>query len=86
MNSIQIQQRGIITLPKKLRDALGLSEGQVLSVEHRDGKIILEPQSSKVDTQLANDIRQGIADIKSGRFIEFSTTKEFHKKLASYED
>ena len=86
MNTVKLQQRGLLTLPKKLRDILSLEEGQVLRIEHIDGKIILEPQQPAFDTQLAADIKQGIADIKNGRFIEFSSTAEFHKKLANYED
>jgi AbrB family looped-hinge helix DNA binding protein len=86
MNTIKLQQRGLLTLPKKLRDALSLEEGQVLHVEHIDGKIILEPQQSVLDRQLAADIKQSLADIKNGRFIEFSSTAEFHEKLTRYED
>lgn len=86
MNTVKIQQRGLLTLPKKLRDALSLQEGQILRIEEIDGKIILEPQQSALDRQLAADIKQGIEDIKNGRFIEFSTIKEFHEKLAKYED
>ncbi len=86
MNTIKLQQRGLLTLPKKLRDALSLEEGQVLRIEHVDGKIILEPQQSAFDRQLAADLKQGIEDIKNGRFIEFSTIEEFHEKLAKYED
>ena len=86
MNTVKLQQRGLLTLPKKLRDILSLEEGQVLSIKHVDGKIILEPQQTSIDKQLAADIKQGIADIKNGRFIEFSSTAEFHEKLAKYED
>lgn len=86
MNTIKLQQRGLLTLPKKLREALSLEEGQVLRIEHIDGKIILEPQQPSIDKQLAADIKQGIADIKNGRFIEFSSITEFHEKLAKYED
>lgn len=86
MNTVKLQQRGLLTLPKKLRDDLSLEEGQVLTIKHIDGKIILEPQQPSIDRQLASDIKQGIADIKNGRFIEFSSTAEFHKKLAKYED
>ncbi len=86
MNSIKLQQRGLLTLPKKLRDALSLKEGQILKVEQSGGKIILEPQHNSVDTQLAADIKQGLEDIKKGNFIEFGTTDEFHKKLKKYEN
>lgn len=86
MNTVKIQQRGLLTLPKKLRDALSLQEGQILRIEEVDGKIILEPQQSAFDRQLAADIKQGIEDIKNGHFIEFSTIEEFDEKMKQYEN
>ncbi len=86
MNTIKLQQRGLLTLPKKLRDDLSLEEGQILSVKQEGGKIILEPQVSGVDSELAEAIKQGLADIKGGKFIEFGSTAELHKKLAEYAD
>ena len=86
MNTIKLQQRGLLTLPKKLRDALSLKEGQILTVQQTNGKIILEPQLSAVDSDLAQAITQGLEDIKQGNFIEFGSTAEFHKKLKRYAD
>jgi AbrB family looped-hinge helix DNA binding protein len=86
MNTIKLQQRGLLTLPKKLRDSLSLEEGQILSIQLSGKKIILEPQSSSIDTELANAITQCLEDIKKGKFIEFSSTKEFHTKLKQYEN
>lgn len=86
MNTIKLQQRGLLTLPKKLRDALSLQEGQILSVKQEGGKIILEPQTPGVDTALAEALKQGLSDIKEGKFIEFGSTAEFHKKLMQYAD
>ena len=86
MNTIKLQQRGLLTLPKKLRDSLGLEEGQILHVKSEAGKIILEPQMSAFDRQLAADIKQGYEDIKNGNFITFSSVKEMHEKLAEYEN
>ncbi len=86
MNTIKLQQRGLLTLPKKLRDSLGLEEGQILNVKSESGKIILEPHMSAFDRQLAADIKQGYEDIKNGNFITFSSVKEMHEKLAEYEN
>ncbi len=86
MNTIKLQQRGLLTLPKKLRDALSLEEGQILSVERSGRKIILEPQTSSIDIELAKAITEGLQDIKKGKFIEFGTIKEFHTKLDKYEN
>ncbi len=85
MNTIKLQQRGILTLPKKLRTTLALEEGQLLKVSQRGNQIILEPQTT-VDTDLATAITKGLADIKAGKFIEFGSTKELHQKLAHYAD
>lgn len=86
MNTVKLQQRGLLTLPKKLRDALSLKEGQILTIQQTDGKIILEPQTSTIDSDLAQAITQGLEDIKRGNFIEFGSTAEFHKKLRHYAD
>ncbi len=86
MNSIKLQQRGLITLPKKLRDLLAIEEGQVLRIELSGNKIILEPQLSSLNTELAKDIKESLDDIKKGRFIEFGSIEEFHKKLKHYEN
>jgi AbrB family looped-hinge helix DNA binding protein len=86
MNTIKLQQRGLLTLPKKLRDSLGLEEGHILRVKSESGRIILEPQMSDFDRQLAADIKQGYEDIKNGKFITFSSVKEMHEKLAEYEN
>lgn len=86
MNTVKIQQRGLLTLPKKLRDSLGLQEGQILGITEKDGKIILEPQSTALDRELALAIKQGIEDIKAGHFIEFSSIQEFDEKIKQYAD
>lgn len=85
MQTIKLQQRGILTLPKKLRELLDLSEGQQLRVVAEDGKIILEPETT-IDTQLAADLRKGLEDIKAGRFIEFSNLEEFDEKMKWHDD
>lgn len=39
----QVSGRGTITLPANIRRALGLKEGDVLSVALEDGRIVLTP-------------------------------------------
>lgn len=85
MQTIKLQQRGTLTLPKKLREALDLSEGQSLRVEQNGTKIILEAEQN-LDRQLMADLQQGLKDIKNGNFIEFSSVDELHKKIGQYED
>ena len=85
MKTIKLQQRGLLTLPKNIRDALGLEEGQVLQVTQSGQQIILEPQTN-LDTELAKAITQGLADIKAGNYIEFGSPKELHEKQKNYAD
>jgi AbrB family looped-hinge helix DNA binding protein len=86
MKTIKLQQRGVLTLPKKLRDQLGLTEGQSFRVDVKDNQIILEPELSAHDRQLMEDIRESLEDLKHGRYIEFSTIDELHEKIKPYED
>lgn len=85
MTTIKLQQRGVLTLPKKIRESLELFEGQSFSVIQKGQQIVLEPQSS-VDAQLLRDIKQGLSDIKRGRFIEFASVEEFDAQLKRYAD
>ena len=85
MQTIKLQQRGVLTLPKKLRESLNLYEGQSLRVVQDGKKIVLELDSN-IDIQLAEDIREGLKDIKSGNYIEFGSLKEFDKEIRKYED
>ena len=86
MNTIIIKQRKLVTLPKKLRDSLGLAEGTVLRVKTSNGNILLEPDKkmSALDIVLAAYIIQSKEDLKHGRYIEFSTIEEFNKKMKHY--
>ncbi len=84
MNTIKLQQRGVLTLPKNIREELSLSEGDVFTVTHTDGKIVLERPLG--DAELLHDIRHSLSEIKAGKFIEFGSIPEFKKKLRAYEN
>jgi len=83
MTTVKLQQRGVLTLPKKLRDALHLEEGQTLRIEQRDGGFFVQPEVS-LPPELAEAIRESREDIKHGRYITFSSIEEFHKKLPAF--
>ncbi len=86
MQTIKLQQRGVLTLPKKIRESFNLTEGRMFKVVTKGNQIILEPEQTEFDKQLAADIKQGIEDMKNGRYIEFSTIEEFDEKMKNYED
>ncbi len=80
MKTVQLQQRGVITLPKRMRDALGLSEGQSLSIRQEHSSIIIEPHHD-VDPHVIAAVRDGLDDLKHGRFVSFTSIPEFKKKM-----
>ncbi len=86
MNTIKLQNRGTLTLPKKIREVLGLADGSILQVSSDKNRIILEKITtvSSDDSELLGDIKQSLADIKKGDFIEFSSINEFKKKAKAY--
>lgn len=40
---VRIQPKGLITLPKKFRDTLGLQENQLARIKKIKGQLIIEP-------------------------------------------
>ncbi len=85
MNTIKLQQRGTLTLPKSLRESLNIIEGDMFRVFKKDSTIILEPINSSPDSDLLSDISGSLKEIKQGKFIEFKSVTEFKKKLKLYE-
>lgn len=83
MNTIKLNQRGVLTLPKNIRDALDLKTGEILVVSKEDNRIVLERQQS--DKELLRSIQHSLNDIKRGKFIEFGSLGEFRKKLRAYD-
>lgn len=41
---VEVKKKGVIVIPKVIRDLLGVKEGSKLRLEVKDGKIILEPE------------------------------------------
>lgn len=83
MNTIKLNQRGVLTLPKNIRDAFGLKTGEIFVVSKEDNRIVLERQQS--DKELLRSIQHSLDDIKHGKFIEFASISEFKKKLKTYD-
>lgn len=40
---VKVQQKGIIVLPRSLRERAGIKEGMLLRVEVRNGEMVLRP-------------------------------------------
>ncbi len=59
--TVQVAQRGVIVLPKSLRDTYNIKPGDTLTVLDLGGSFMLTPGRSKVD-ELANEITQALVE------------------------
>jgi len=83
MEVLQIRKKFQITLPRSIREQLGLEEGDYIAVEVRDEEIVLRPKKL-VDKGQAwfwsrewqEAEREAEADIESGRVHEFADAEE----------
>jgi AbrB family looped-hinge helix DNA binding protein len=69
---VQVVRRGIITLPKELRDNNNIEEGDMLTlIDLGDGVVVMSPQRSRVD-EIANKLAKEWQD--SGETLESMLT------------
>ena len=87
MSLIQVREKAQITIPSKIRKALGIKEGDYLEVEVEDNKIVFVPEvlidkaepvtlSKKGEEML----KEALEDVKKGR------VKKFKDKTSSVKD
>jgi AbrB family looped-hinge helix DNA binding protein len=43
VNVVKVYRKGIVVLPKSVRERAGIREGMLLTVEVRDGEVVLRP-------------------------------------------
>ncbi len=67
MLTIQVAQRGLVTLPKALRETYRIQEGDLLTLLDLGGVFVLSPRRSEVD---------GLADKLSSALVEQGETLE----------
>ncbi|MBX3038573.1 MAG: AbrB/MazE/SpoVT family DNA-binding domain-containing protein [Anaerolineales bacterium] len=69
---VQVVRRGIITLPKELREHNNIEEGDMLTlIDLGDGVVVISPRRSRVD-ELANKLAKEWQD--SGESLESMLT------------
>jgi bifunctional DNA-binding transcriptional regulator/antitoxin component of YhaV-PrlF toxin-antitoxin module len=59
--SIQVSQRGLVTLPKSLRQAYSIQEGDQLTLLDLGGVFVLSPRRSEID-RIADQIGTALAE------------------------
>ena len=76
---VQVVRRGIITLPKELRDHNDIEEGDTLTlIELGDGVVVMSPRRSRVDT-IANKLAaewQGSGESLEGMLATLREVRE----------
>ncbi len=79
--SIHLAQRGLVTLPKALRDAYQLKAGDDMTLLDLGGVFVLSPHRSQVDA-LGNSIREAL--LERGETLEsmLSALRESREKYA----
>jgi AbrB family looped-hinge helix DNA binding protein len=69
---VQVVRRGIITLPKKLREQNNIEEGDTLTlIDLGDGVVVMSPRRSRVD-EIADKLAEEWQD--SGESLESMLT------------
>jgi len=43
VNVVKVYRKGIVVLPKSVRERAGIREGMLLTIEVRDGEVVLRP-------------------------------------------
>ena len=87
MAVVRVTRNYQVSIPKSVRDALGLAEGDLIEVEERDGEIVMVPKRL-IDAAQAwfwspewqRGEREVDEDIRAGRVIgPFKSVKELKK-------
>lgn len=52
---LKILGKGMVTLPKKWRDELGISSGDIVRAKKEGNRVVIEPQKRKVPYRVYSD-------------------------------
>jgi bifunctional DNA-binding transcriptional regulator/antitoxin component of YhaV-PrlF toxin-antitoxin module len=64
--TIQVAQRGLLTLPKVLREAYNIQEGDQLTLLDLGGVFVISPQRSEID-RLADRLKATLQALREAR-------------------
>ena len=90
---IKVLRHGQITLPKELREVLGVKEGDILEAEMKENQVVLKPKTlidkipeseSELSEQGKAKIREAIEDYEKKKMSgPFRSAKEMKKAFSS---
>lgn len=83
MSLVQVRGKAQITLPSKIRKALGIKEGDYLEAEVEDNKIVLIPkilldkaEAVTLSKEGEEMLKEALEDVKKGKVKEFKNVEE----------
>lgn len=91
MSLVRVTRNYQVSIPKRVREALGLAEGDLVEVEERDGEIVMVPKKL-IDASQAwfwspewqQGEREVDEDVRAGRMVgPFNSVEELKKHLGS---
>lgn len=81
--AVQIQDRGVITLPKKLRDRWGLAKGDFLNVSIADDaeEAVMQPVAT-INKDILRASQKALKELRAGKSSgAFSSMDDFERSL-----
>ncbi len=80
--TIKMQSRGVLTVPKKVRNHFGWDAGDIVDMEVTDEGVLIKPVS-RLSPELQEDLQAALNDLAVGNTHgPFSSGKEFAKYMA----
>jgi len=83
MSLVQVREKAQITIPSKIRKALGIKEGDYLEAEVDDNKIVLIPkilvdkaEAVTLSKKGEEMLKEALEDVKKGKVKEFKNVEE----------
>ena len=83
MPLVQVREKAQITIPSKIRKALGIKEGDYLEAEVEDNKIVLIPrilvdkaQAVTLSKKGEEMLKEALEDVKKGKVKKFNNVEQ----------
>jgi AbrB family looped-hinge helix DNA binding protein len=67
MTLVRMSTRGRVTIPKKIRDSLGIKPGDSVAISLKDGVILIQPIKNSLEDQHGSVETDGLQDFNKVR-------------------
>lgn len=85
---VNVMNKGMVTLPKRIRDMLQIKPGDVVDVEVKDNEVVLRPvkvipkeQEYFWTKKVQERIKRSEEDIEKGKYKDFDKAEDLLKGL-----